>query len=95
MARPKKHAAVAAAAGAAQRSTEDVVGRQRYVALVGSSGIKAKEPRMRVSPYYSINPSDPDVHHVHSDCPTGQQIPVANKRQGTNGYRLCEHCAGM
>ncbi|GAB2817820.1 hypothetical protein GCM10027022_04750 [Alpinimonas psychrophila] len=50
---------------------------------------------MRVSPYYSINPSDPDVHHVHGNCPTGQRIPAHNKRAGTNGYRLCKVCAGM
>ena len=50
---------------------------------------------MRVSPYYSINSSDPDVHHMHSDCPSGQQIPASNKKQGTNGYRLCRTCSDM
>lgn len=50
---------------------------------------------MRVNAYYSINPSDPDVHHVHSDCPTGQQIPAANRRQGTSGYCQCRTCASM
>jgi hypothetical protein len=48
---------------------------------------------MKVNPYYSINPSDPDVWHDHSDCPTGQQIPAHNKRQGTGGKRRCEQCA--
>ncbi len=47
---------------------------------------------MRVSPYHSINQADPDVHHVHSDCPTGQQIPAYNKRSGTNGWPLCKQC---
>lgn len=47
---------------------------------------------MRVSPYYSINPTDPDVYHDHDDCPSGVQIPFQNKRQGTNGYRRCERC---
>ncbi len=50
---------------------------------------------MRVLPYYSINPHDPDVHHTFDDCPAGKQIPIVNKRQGTNGYRLCERCASM
>jgi len=50
---------------------------------------------MRVSPYYSILENDPDVHHVHSNCPSGQQILAQNKRQGTNNYRLCQTCAGM
>ena len=47
---------------------------------------------MLVSPYYSINPSDPDVHHKHSDCLSGKQIPAHNKRPGTNNYPLCKHC---
>jgi hypothetical protein len=47
---------------------------------------------MKTTPYYSINPTDPDVHHDHSDCPAGQQIPAANRRNGTNGRRRCEHC---
>ncbi len=48
---------------------------------------------MRVSPYYSTNPSDPDVHHVFNDCPAGKQIPSANRRPGTNHYPLCKRCA--
>ena len=41
---------------------------------------------MKVSAYHSSNPSDPDVHHDHSDCPTGQQIPERNKASGTGGF---------
>lgn len=47
---------------------------------------------MLVNPYYSNNPSDPDVHHKHSDCLSGKQIPAHNKRSGTNNYPLCTHC---
>ena len=50
---------------------------------------------MLVSPYHSINLSDPDVYHNHSDCPSGQQIPARNKRSGTNNYPLCKHCKDM
>jgi hypothetical protein len=50
---------------------------------------------MRVSPFHSTNPADPDVHHVHNDCPSGKQIPAQSKRQGTNGHRLCRTCASM
>jgi len=50
---------------------------------------------MRVPPYYSNNAADPDVHHIHGNCPSGQQIPAANKRQGTNHWPLCKHCSGM
>jgi hypothetical protein len=47
---------------------------------------------MKSAPYYSINPTDPDVHHDHSDCPSGQQIPSSNRRNGTNGKPRCKHC---
>ena len=47
---------------------------------------------MKVAPYYSTNPSDPDVYHDHDDCPAGKQIPPANLASGTNYYRRCERC---
>ena len=50
---------------------------------------------MRVAPYHSKNPTDPDVHHVHDNCPSGQQIPPHNKVAGMGGYPLCKHCANM
>jgi hypothetical protein len=52
----------------------------------------------KVDPYYSINPTDPDVWHDKDNCPSGQQIPLHNKRpgKGPNGtYRKCEHCKDM
>lgn len=48
---------------------------------------------MKDSAYHSSNQSDPDVHHVHSDCPTGQQIPSRNQLPGTGGYPRCKQCA--
>lgn len=48
---------------------------------------------MKVSPYHSSNTSEPHVHHDHSDCPTGQQIPPWNRVNGTGGLRRCEQCA--
>ena len=56
---------------------------------------RAKEPEMRVPPYHSTNATDPDVHHTHDNCPSGQQIPAYNKRPGTNTWPLCKHCASM
>lgn len=47
---------------------------------------------MKVSSYHSSNPSDPDVYHDHSDCPTGQQIPERNKVSGTGGFPRCKQC---
>jgi hypothetical protein len=51
-----------------------------------------REHSMKVSPYHSSNPSDPDVHHDHSDCPTAQQIPERNKVSGTGGFPRCKQC---
>lgn len=51
------------------------------------------ELEMRVSAYHSINPSDPDVHHVYDDCVSGRRIPSHNRRAGTNNWRMCDHCA--
>lgn len=50
---------------------------------------------MKVPAYHSTNPSDPDVYHDHSNCPTGQQIPARNKASGTNRYRRCQQCTQM
>jgi hypothetical protein len=47
---------------------------------------------MKTFPYHSTNPTDPDVYHNHNDCPTGEQIPVDDRANGTNGYRQCEQC---
>ncbi|ACZ21850.1 hypothetical protein Sked_19250 [Sanguibacter keddieii DSM 10542] len=47
---------------------------------------------MYVGAYHSTNQSDPDVHHIYDDCPSGQQIPAGNRRDGTGGWRICEHC---
>lgn len=50
---------------------------------------------MLVSPYFYSNPSDPDVHHRHSDCPSGQQIPERNKQpaQTTTGFVSTAGCS--
>ncbi len=53
------------------------------------------ESAMRVPAYHSSNPTDPDVYHVHDNCPSGQQIPAYNWRPGTNGWPLCKHCRDM
>jgi hypothetical protein len=46
-------------------------------------------------PYHSTNPTDPDVYHVFSDCPNGQQIPPENHAWGTNDWGLCGSCRNM
>jgi hypothetical protein len=54
-----------------------------------------KAHAVKVSPYHSTNPSDPDVYHDHDDCPTGQQIPPRNRAPGMGGYRRCKQCIDM
>ena len=49
----------------------------------------------RVAPYHSTNPSDPDVYHDQSGCPTGQQVPPKNRASGDGGLRKCKQCAAM
>ncbi|PCC25354.1 hypothetical protein CIK75_10160 [Glutamicibacter sp. BW78] len=48
---------------------------------------------MRVPTYFSNDPNDPEIHHVHSDCLVGKRIPFPNRRSGTNGAPLCTECA--
>lgn len=50
---------------------------------------------MKVNPYHSSNPSDPDVYHDQNDCPSGQQIPASNRESGTGGYPKGQHCKDM
>ena len=50
---------------------------------------------MKTTAYHSSNPSDPDVYHDHSNCPSGQQIPRQNRLSGTGGYPRCGHCMKM
>jgi len=56
---------------------------------------RKEAPMAKVAPYHSSNPSDPDVYHDHDNCPTGQQIPAANRVAGTGGYRRCKQCTDM
>ena len=50
----------------------------------------------KVTAYYSIDPSDPDVWHDFSQCPSGQQIPERNRREGKPiGYTHCGHCVKL
>ena len=46
--------------------------------------------------FYSINearkPASDRVYHNNSACRLGQDIPQSERRNGTNGYRLCDHC---
>lgn len=50
---------------------------------------------MKVDPYHSSDPTDPDVYHDQNNCPTGQQIPAANRRPGTGNNRKCKQCQDM
>jgi hypothetical protein len=47
---------------------------------------------IKSDPYYSVDPTDPRVHHVYTDCPNGQQIDPPNRRSGTGALPLCGSC---
>jgi hypothetical protein len=44
--------------------------------------------------FYSVNDTKKDaklrVHHDNSACAAGRDIPMLERRPGTNGYRLCD-----
>lgn len=50
----------------------------------------------RTGDFYSINevtkPQVNRVYHNNNACPPGRDIPASERRQGTNGYRLCKDC---
>ncbi|EKD43835.1 MAG: hypothetical protein ACD_72C00100G0006 [uncultured bacterium] len=46
---------------------------------------------MKVSPYHSIQPGI-EVYHNSNQCTEGNNIERQNRRQGTGGKRLCDHC---
>jgi len=44
-----------------------------------SGGVRRKEGMiLKVQPYHSTNPSDPDVYHDHDSCPGG---PSSTRRR--------------
>jgi len=46
--------------------------------------------------FYSVNevrkPEVNRVHHNNNACIPGREIPQNDRRNGTNGYRLCDDC---
>jgi hypothetical protein len=70
--------------------------RSALVPLDGSGEKMERGMAIKTNPYYSIDPTDPDVWHDYSNCPNGQQIPAANRRLGKPaGYRRCHSCERM
>jgi hypothetical protein len=49
-----------------------------------------------IYPFYSINevekPATKRVHHNNSSCAPGRDVPLNERKQGTNNYRLCDVC---
>jgi hypothetical protein len=52
------------------------------------------EARVKTTPYYTILPENPRVHHDDTSCSEGKKIKEEHKRYGTPG-RLCEVCAKL
>lgn len=46
--------------------------------------------------FYSVNeaekPAANRVYHNNSQCGPGREIPQNDRRNGSNGYRLCDDC---
>lgn len=54
---------------------------------------------MTINPFNSVNevkkPVDSRVYHNNNKCPSGYDIPKKERRAGTAGYRLCQHCKDL
>ena len=46
----------------------------------------------RKSPWYSVKANTPSVHHDNTLCTEGNNIEPHNRREGTGGRPLCDHC---
>ncbi len=46
----------------------------------------------RVNPWHSVKQP---VHHNNTECNTGNNIEVENRRSGTGGKPLCQECKGL
>lgn len=46
----------------------------------------------KVSPWHSTKS---DKYHNNTNCNTGNNIEVENKRSGTGGKALCDECRGL
>ena len=53
----------------------------------------------KVADFHSVNeaqkPQDARRYHNNSECAPGRDIPQSERRFGTGGYRLCDHCARL
>jgi hypothetical protein len=54
---------------------------------------------MSIQPFNSINevkkPAEKRVYHNNSKCASGHDIPKKERREGSAGYRLCQHCKDL
>jgi hypothetical protein len=53
----------------------------------------------RIAAFHSVNETKKSigkrVHHNHSECPSGREIPKNERVAGSGGYRLCKHCKDL
>jgi hypothetical protein len=67
-----------------------------YLSPSGQKGaaIMPKSPS-----FHSVNeekkPAAGRVYHDNSACPPGRDIPVNERRPGSNNYRLCHDCGTL
>lgn len=47
-----------------------------------------------VKPWHSILPGT-NRYHNNTRCTEGNNIEARNRREGTGGHSLCEHCARL
>ena len=54
---------------------------------------------MTVQPFYSVNETKKSIdrrrYHNNNKCPSGYDIPQNERKSGTGGYTLCQHCKDL
>lgn len=50
---------------------------------------------MIVAPIHSVKPYSPQVHHNNDKCTERNNIEAENRRTGTGGRPLCQHCSEL
>lgn len=60
--------------------------------FITGTKVHNQEVTVKKSPWHSIKAG---VHHVCSNCNTGNNIETENIRTGTGGKPLCQECKGL
>jgi hypothetical protein len=61
--------------------------------MIDPRDVGGESTMSKVSPWHSVKPNTPLVHHNETQCKTGNNIERENRREGTGGRQLCKECS--